>query len=315
VPRSANGTYTLPIAAFAPGGLIKASDHNSNYGDIATALTQSLATTGVSSMTGPLLGAAGLVTAPGYTFSSATKTGFYLAGTNQIGWTANGVQGATLNSDLSTTWAGGASFNGKITGTMGTIPIGAVMDHSALVPAGWLGCGGQAVSRTTYAALFAIISTIYGAGDGSTTFNIPDLRGRSIFGLDNMGVGGNDAGRITLAGGNYAATSLGANGGLQNRTLLASQIPTITSSGGALQVTVNSPSGNVPVSGAAVTNASVNTGGGLTNFPTSTSGFGNGAANFAATAAQSVTSNNTSGQSFPTMNPSMVMFKIIYAGV
>lgn len=52
-------------------------------------------------------------------------------------------------------------------------------------PAGWLKCGGQAVSRTTYAALFAAIGTTYGVGDGSTTFNLPDLRGEFVRGLDD----------------------------------------------------------------------------------------------------------------------------------
>ncbi len=50
-------------------------------------------------------------------------------------------------------------------------------------PAGFLLCDGSAVSRSTYAALFSVISTTYGAGDGSTTFNVPDLRGRTIVGV------------------------------------------------------------------------------------------------------------------------------------
>lgn len=50
-------------------------------------------------------------------------------------------------------------------------------------PTGFLLCDGSAVSRTTYSGLFAIISTSYGAGDGSTTFNVPDLRGRTIVGV------------------------------------------------------------------------------------------------------------------------------------
>lgn len=50
-------------------------------------------------------------------------------------------------------------------------------------PAGWLLCDGTAVSRTTYSALFAILSTSYGVGDGSTTFNLPDFRGRLVVGL------------------------------------------------------------------------------------------------------------------------------------
>lgn len=61
-------------------------------------------------------------------------------------------------------------------------------------PAGFLKCSGQAVSRTTYAKLFAEIGTTYGAGDGSTTFNLPDLRGEFIRGLDDgRGV---DTGRV-----------------------------------------------------------------------------------------------------------------------
>ena len=63
-------------------------------------------------------------------------------------------------------------------------------------PSGWLLCYGQAISRTTYDLLFAAIGTTYGAGDG-TTFNLPDLRGRTIVGLDNMG--GSQAGVLTSA--------------------------------------------------------------------------------------------------------------------
>ena len=52
----------------------------------------------------------------------------------------------------------------------------------ATPPTGWLACNGGAVSRTTYATLFAAIATTWGAGDGSTTFNVPDLRGRALIG-------------------------------------------------------------------------------------------------------------------------------------
>jgi microcystin-dependent protein len=82
---------------------------------------------------------------------------------------------------------------------------------------------GQAISRTTYAALFALTGTAFGPGDGSTTFNIPDLRGRAIFGLDNMG--GAAAGRITVAGGNFDGTVLGGVGGAQNHTLTQGEMP------------------------------------------------------------------------------------------
>lgn len=52
-------------------------------------------------------------------------------------------------------------------------------------PTGWLKCNGAAVSRTLYAALFNVIGTTYGAGDGSTTFNVPDFRGEFLRGLDD----------------------------------------------------------------------------------------------------------------------------------
>jgi microcystin-dependent protein len=85
---------------------------------------------------------------------------------------------------------------------------------------------GQAISRTTYTTLFALVSTTFGTGDGSTTFNVPDLRGRAIFGLDNMG--GSAANRITVAGGNYNGTTLGATGGAQNHTLTTTEMPSHT---------------------------------------------------------------------------------------
>jgi hypothetical protein len=115
MPRNSSGTYTLPIGAFAPLGLIKSADHNSNYSDIAIALTQSLATTGVSTMTGPVKAAVGAVGAPGYAFGADATTGFYLPGAGQIGWAALGIQAATFNSDKSVTWAGGATWGGNVT--------------------------------------------------------------------------------------------------------------------------------------------------------------------------------------------------------
>lgn len=65
-------------------------------------------------------------------------------------------------------------------------PAGAVM-HFAMdtAPSGWLECDGSAVSRTTYATLFAAIGTTFGTGDGSTTFDLPDLRGEFIRGWDD----------------------------------------------------------------------------------------------------------------------------------
>src|SRR5690242_494962 len=60
-----------------------------------------------------------------------------------------------------------------------TTPAGVLaMFGAASAPTGWLLCDGTAVSRATYATLFGVIGTTYGTGDGSTTFNLPDFRGR-----------------------------------------------------------------------------------------------------------------------------------------
>jgi len=67
-----------------------------------------------------------------------------------------------------------------------SVPIGAILWIAEnAVPAGYFECDGAAISRTIYADLFAVIGTTYGVGDGSTTFNVPDLRGEFIRGYDN----------------------------------------------------------------------------------------------------------------------------------
>jgi len=104
--------------------------------------------------------------------------------------------------------------------TVGASPSpGMIMDFAgATPPAGWLICDGSAVSRTAFAALFGVIGTTYGVGDNSTTFNLPDCRGRVTAGPD----GG--ANRLTSAGfGGTAAVA--AVGGGETQTLSWSQMP------------------------------------------------------------------------------------------
>lgn len=73
-----------------------------------------------------------------------------------------------------------------VTSAASAIKAGTVTHFAAsTAPAGWLKANGATVSRTTYAALFAAIGTTYGAGDGSTTFAVPDLRGEFIRGFDD----------------------------------------------------------------------------------------------------------------------------------
>lgn len=94
------------------------------------------------------------------------------------------------------------------------LPSGVVLPFAgATAPTGYLLAQGQAISRTTYAALFAAIGVVFGAGDGTTTFNVPDLRGRLPLGRDNMG--GTPANRVTAATSGVSASDLGAAGGDQ----------------------------------------------------------------------------------------------------
>ncbi len=94
------------------------------------------------------------------------------------------------------------------------IPAGAMMAWgSNIIPANWLLCDGSAVSRSTYASLFAIIGTQYGSGDGTTTFNLPNIKGRTIVGKD------------------AAQTEfdvLGETGGAKTHTLTEAEMPTHT---------------------------------------------------------------------------------------
>lgn len=76
---------------------------------------------------------------------------------------------------------------GRLTGEPGAVPIGAVVPFAGSVaPPGWLECAGQAISRTTYATLYGVVGNGYGAGDGSTTFNLPNLQGRVPVGAQGL---------------------------------------------------------------------------------------------------------------------------------
>lgn len=107
--------------------------------------------------------------------------------------------------------------------TYGVPPPGSILDYAgATAPSGWLLCYGQAISRTTYATLFDAIGTAYGTGDGSTTFNVPDLRGRVVAGQDDMG--GTSANRLTGLSGGVDGDTLGGTGGAESHTLTEAQL-------------------------------------------------------------------------------------------
>jgi len=113
--------------------------------------------------------------------------------------------------------------------TVFLVPTGGQMSYAgSTLPSGWLFCDGSAVSRTTFATLFTAISTVYGVGDGSTTFNLPDKRGRISVGMDDMnntvGTGGGAASVITDASTHgLIGTTQGDLGGGEVVTLSAVQ--------------------------------------------------------------------------------------------
>jgi microcystin-dependent protein len=121
------------------------------------------------------------------------------------------------------------------------VPSGSVFCMAvATVPSGYLECNGAAVSRTTYAALFAIIGTAYGTGNGSSTFNLPDLRGEFVRGFDNgRGV---DNGRSI-------ASSQSSQFGQHNHNVSASSSSSVTDPGH--KHTMNFNLGNIISSGGA----------------------------------------------------------------
>lgn len=95
------------------------------------------------------------------------------------------------------------------------LPSGMLIDFAGTVePVGWLMCDGRAVSRTTFSSLFASIGTAYGVGDGSTTFNLPDFRGRFARYNDNMGTAQGAASRDTGRVHGSAQTQATAKNGL-----------------------------------------------------------------------------------------------------
>ena len=85
------------------------------------------------------------------------------------------------------------------------LPKGIVSQYTgAAAPDGWMICDCSAISRTVYVKLFSVISTTYGVGDGSTTYNLPDYRGHFLRGAGTHGTA------AKAAGGNFAGPSLGA---------------------------------------------------------------------------------------------------------
>ena len=163
------------------------------------------------------------------------------------------------------------------------VPLGAVLDYtgSSAPNANFALAFGQAISRTTYAGYFSLVSTTFGSGDGVTTFNIPDFRGRIIAGIDNMG--GTNAARLSGCANN---TTMGGVCGAQNQTLSQGNLPNVNfnvtdpghthglnsvligNSGGGINLFSPNGSGGAIITSSSTTGISVNSGGSGTAVPT-----------------------------------------------
>lgn len=117
------------------------------------------------------------------------------------------------------------------------VPTGSILAYvkGSAAPTGWLYCDGSAVSRSTYADLYAVIGDNYGEGDGTTTFNLPDLRGRVPVGADGA------AARLS------SNDALGQTGGTETHTLTEAEMPSHTHDTGltGMQLSPSGGSGGV----------------------------------------------------------------------
>lgn len=209
----------IPISA-APGSnsrydIVVVRHHDTNAGGVGTSAGQT--TTAIANYNSGISVIAGTAAASP-TVPAVPNTCALIAVIGPITSATSSITNALIHD--ATTGTGPAEAAGARRPAGRRTTPGEIVFQSAaspLTPNGWGLCAGQAVSRSTYADLFAAIGVTYGAGDGSTTFNLPDLRGRVPAGLDNMG--GTAANRIT------GGTTLGGNGGTEAVTLTSAQIP------------------------------------------------------------------------------------------
>jgi microcystin-dependent protein len=229
IATSANN-YSHPTG---DGNLHVIATSTTNSGKVLTAgasagsLSWTTPTTGtVTSVTGtspisvatgtstPVISLSTIPVANGGTGTSSTPVQggvIYGASTSAMASTAAGTSGQVLTSNGTSapTWS-----------TFGAVPTGSIMIWpGSTAPTGWLLCDGTAYSTTTYAALYAVLSTTYGSGTG--TFRVPDIRGNVVVGLD-----GTDA----------TFSTRGATGGEKTHSIVTAELPAHNHAVGTLTI-------------------------------------------------------------------------------
>lgn len=186
-----------------------------------------------------------------------------------------------------------------------SVPIGGMIDYigptapnsSFVLPFG------QNINRITYATLFGLIGTTFGSGDGSTTFGLPDLRGRVTASPDNMGSG--DANRLNSSALTSVRSTLGGAGGESVHTLALAELPTGITASGSGSASVSGGTANVATG---IGTANVAAGGNPVNVVTA---FSSASVNASGGVSVSATSTNTGGGAHNIMQPTILVNRIL----
>lgn len=308
MPRNGSGSYSLPEPPFVPLTTISSAAVNSDYSDIAAALTASLARDGQGGMTDVLP-----LNTAGFTYTNDLNTGMYRTGADAQAIKCGGT-------DIAAITTGGVAVTGDVaaSGTIkqagfALIPVGfgPAPWSGRTAPSGWLLWNGQTLLRASYPALWTFAqaeiaagNTLYGSGDGTTTFTLADLQGVALIGNTAM-TGGTPSTKITQAVYGTNPAVLGNFGGAQNRVIAQANLPNVN-------FNVDIPAGqgsHIHLIGSPNTT-------GATSGPLG--GIGQiGVPSSASTlpAMTGTAASGGSGTSLTTIQPSAIVNYIVYAGV
>lgn len=303
LPRNGSGSYSLPEAPFVPLTTISSAAVNSDFSDIASALTASLARDGQGGMTAVLP-----LNTAGFTYTNDLNTGMHRTGSDAQAIKCGGT-------DIVAVTTSGVNVTGTISQNgVSILPVGLgpLPWSRVAAPSGWVFVG-RLYSRATYAALWAVAeaeialgSTFYTNGDGSTTFGVGlNMPGRVP--ACNDSISGSPAGTLTQAVLGFDPSIVGSAGGSQAITLSQAQLP-------AVSPTFTGVTQNIQINQTGIP------------YYSSFAGLGSGGVSSAIIAGQvgaitvTVTPVGTisalgSGSAHPNVQPSLITNYIIFAGV